>query len=115
MFSKIKEIFFGKPVVAEAPYKVETPPVVAVGEPPATVVIVEGAGKVEAVPAWHTAPAEGSKLAENSLDVNHDGKVNLADIKELVSKPAKAKKPAAKKAAPVKKAAKAKTPRSKKA
>ena len=46
MFSKIKEIFFGKPVVAEAPYKVETPSVVAVGEPPATVVVVEGAGTV---------------------------------------------------------------------
>jgi hypothetical protein len=45
MFSKIKEIFFGKPVVAEAPYKVETSSVVALGEPPATVV-VEGAGVV---------------------------------------------------------------------
>jgi hypothetical protein len=112
MFNKIKEIFFGKPVVAEAPYKVETPPVV---EPPATVVIAEGVGKVGVSPAWHTAPAEGSKLAENSLDVNHDGKVNLADIKELVTGTTKAKKPAAKKAAPVKQAAKAKTPRSKKA
>lgn len=49
MFNKIKEIFFGKPVVAEAPYKVETPPVVevAVVESPVTVLIAEGAGKVE--------------------------------------------------------------------
>lgn len=37
-------------------------------------------------PAWHTAPAEGSKLAENPLDVNHDGKVNLADVVEAVKK-----------------------------
>lgn len=31
----------------EAPYKVEAPSVVAVGEPPATVVVVEGAGAIE--------------------------------------------------------------------
>lgn len=36
--------------------------------------------------SWHTAPPEGSKLAENVLDVNHDGKVNLEDVKEVVKK-----------------------------
>lgn len=51
MFKAIKEFFTGKPVVqepvVEAPYKVEVQPqVIAVGEPPATVV-VEGAGVVE--------------------------------------------------------------------
>lgn len=40
----------------------------------------------QTTPAWHTAPAEGSKLAENPLDVNHDGKVNLADVVEAVKK-----------------------------
>ena len=39
----------------EVPYKVEAPTVVALGEPPATVVVVEGAGAVE-VPA--EVPAE---------------------------------------------------------
>lgn len=76
-------------------------------------------------PAWHTAPAEGSKLAENTLDVNHDGKVDLEDVKEVVKKargkstPAAAKKAPAKKVAAKKqqfekKPAAAKTPRAKK-
>ena len=53
MFSFLKKLFGfgGTPVAEVAPYKVETPVVVALGEPPATVVIpVEGAGAVE-VPA----------------------------------------------------------------
>lgn len=57
----------------EVPYKVETPTIVAVGEPPATVVVVEGAGAVE-VPA--EAPAK----------------------KPRAKKPAAEKKPRAKKA-----------------
>ncbi len=68
--------------------KQENNGITAVGEPPATVA-VEGAGPV----SWHTAPPAGSKLAENTLDVNHDGKVNLQDVKEAVKKVrAKAKK-----------------------
>ncbi len=39
-----------------------------------------------AAPAWHTAPAEGTPLADNVLDVNKDGKVNLEDVKEAVKK-----------------------------
>lgn len=39
-----------------------------------------------AQPSWHTAPAEGSALAANVLDVNQDGKVNLEDVKEAVKK-----------------------------
>jgi hypothetical protein len=53
MFSFLKKLFGSKPTEssAEAPYKVEAPTFVAVGEPPATVVVpVEGAGAVE-VPA----------------------------------------------------------------
>jgi len=52
MFSFLKKLFGfgGTPVAEVAPYKVETPSVVAFGEPPATVVVVEGAGAVE-VPA----------------------------------------------------------------
>lgn len=39
-------------------------------------------------PAWHTAPPEGTKpvTIENPLDINHDGKVDLADVKEAVKK-----------------------------
>lgn len=116
--------FLKEPTVeTKAPYKVETPvPAQDVAPQP---LAVDGAGTV--TPAWHTAPAEGSALAENVLDVNHDGKVNLEDVKEIVKKTrkprapkaeAKAEKPAAKKAAPKKAAAmkaKPKTPRSKKA
>jgi hypothetical protein len=53
MIGFLKSLFSGKKAeTQEAPYKVETPvvdtPVVtAVGEPPATVVAVEGAGAVE--------------------------------------------------------------------
>lgn len=47
MLSFLKKLFgFGSAPVADAPYKVETPSIVALGEPPATVV-VEGAGAVE--------------------------------------------------------------------
>lgn len=53
---------------AAAPYKVETPP-----------------ANTE-TPAWHTAPAAGSELAKNTLDVNNDGKVNLQDAVEVVKK-----------------------------
>ena len=81
--------FYVKPT---APVKTEQ--VQAVGEPPATVV-VEGGGVV----SWHTAPPEGSALAANTLDVNHDGKVDLEDVKEVVKKVRGAKKPAAKKPA----------------
>ena len=48
--------------------KSENTGITAVGEPPATVA-VEGAGAV----SWHTAPPAGSALAQNTLDVNHDG------------------------------------------
>ena len=108
-----------------APYKVETPNLVSLGEPPSTVVAVNGqiTDAVTQQPAWHTAPAAGTPLAENSLDVNHDGKVDLDDIKEVITKKPrkprtpKAEKPAAKKAAPKKAAAMkaTKKPRSKKA
>ena len=59
MFKAIKEFFTGKPAQVEtsaavAEYKVEAPVVTAVGEPPATVVAVEGAGAV-AIPAKKTA------------------------------------------------------------
>ena len=103
---------------AQAPYKVETPAVNAktgdVVEPNPTTT------------SWHTAPPADTKpvtvetvvhaveaKVESVLDVNHDGKVTLADVKEAVKKVRKprtpkaepAKKPAVKKAAPVKKAA----------
>ncbi len=42
--------------------------------------------EVTTQPSWHTAPAEGSPLATNVLDVNQDGKVNLEDVKEAVKK-----------------------------
>lgn len=68
---------------AQAPYKVEAPV-----KPQITDAVTQQ-------PAWHTAPAEGSKLAENVFDVNHDGKVNFDDVKEAVKKTkAKAKKAA---------------------
>lgn len=102
---------------------------------------VEGAGKVEiptpvSAPAWHTAPPQETKpvtvesVAVAALDVNHDGKVNLEDVKEVVKKvrkprapkvgetAAKSAKAADKKAAPKKVAAikaKPKATRSKKA
>jgi hypothetical protein len=51
MLSFLKKLFgFGSTPAAEAPYKVEAPTIVALGEPPATVVVVEGAGAVEVVP-----------------------------------------------------------------
>ena len=42
----------------------------------------------ESTPAWHTAPPEGTKPVElhNPLDVNHDGKVDMQDVKEAVKK-----------------------------
>lgn len=62
MFSFLKKLFGVKPAdaAAEAPYKVEAPTVVALGEPPATVVIVEGAGAVE-VPAEKPAKKPRAK------------------------------------------------------
>ena len=47
MIGLLKKLFGAKPAeaTAEVPYKVEVP--TAVGEPPATVVAVEGAGAVE--------------------------------------------------------------------
>ncbi len=71
-----RNVYISKPET-----KSEDKGIVAVGEPPATVA-VDGAGSV----SWHTAPPEGSKLAENTLDVNHDGKVDLQDVKEAVKK-----------------------------
>ncbi len=68
-------------VSSKPEYLSENKGIVASGEPPATVV-AEGAGSV----SWHTAPPAGSKLAENTLDVNHDGKVDLQDVKEAVKK-----------------------------
>jgi hypothetical protein len=61
MIKFIKSFFSKKEeVVAEVPYKVEVAPVVvALGEPPATVV-VEGAGTVEVAPA---KPAKAKKPA----------------------------------------------------
>lgn len=61
MLSFLKKLFgFGStPAVEVAPYKVEAPRFIAVGEPPATVVIpLEGAGAVEvkAAPKKKTAP-----------------------------------------------------------
>ena len=50
----------------EAPYKVETPE----------------------QPSWHTAPAENIKpvTLTDVLDVNKDGKVDMADVKAAVTK-----------------------------
>ncbi len=78
----------------DAPYKVEAPD--------------------ESAPAWHTAPPGDTKpvtvesVAVAALDVNHDGKVNLEDVKEAVKKvrKPKAEKAAVKKAADKKPAAK---------
>jgi hypothetical protein len=91
--------------VAEAPYKVETPTVTPLGEPPVTIV-VEGAGavavveevKVEVTPVVE-APAKAPRKPR-------------APKTETVAKPA-AKKAAPKKAAAIK--AKPRTTRSKKA
>jgi len=61
-FSKketVAEVAPASEVNAEAPYKVEAPSVMAVGEPPATVVVpVEGAGLVEIPAAKKKAPAK---------------------------------------------------------
>lgn len=98
----------------QAPYKVETP---IVNNKTGDIVSPQITDSVtQSNPAWHTAPAAGSKLAENSLDINHDGKVDLKDVVEAVKKVRKprtpkaevAAKPAAKKAA-TKKAAAAKS------
>lgn len=63
---------------AAVPYKVEAP------QPEADPRVTEMAASQ--TPAWHTAPAEGSELAKNTLDVNNDGKVNLQDAVEVVKK-----------------------------
>lgn len=98
-----------------APYKVETPPVNN-----------KTGDTVEPNPAttsWHTAPPENTKpvtvesVAIAALDVNHDGKVDLADVKEAVKKVRKPRTPKAE--APAKpakeKAAKPKKPAAMKA
>lgn len=83
-------VFFRDPLASKqeepAPYKVETPPEHV--NPQITDAVTQQ-------PAWHTAPAEGTKLAENSLDVNHDGKVDLADVVEVVKKTTRRVKKAA--------------------
>ena len=91
MLSFLKKLFgFNSAPVAEAPYKVEAPSVVAVGEPPATVaVVVEGAGAVEVVP-----------VADATVPV-------VAEKKPRAKKPAAEKKPAAPKTPRAKKAPKA--------
>ncbi len=84
MLSFLKKLFgFGSAPATEAPYKVEVTQhgIVALGEPPATVVIpVEGAGAVEVVP-----------VADATVPV-------VAAKKPRAKKPAAEKKPRAKKA-----------------
>ena len=92
--------------LAEAPYKVETPTVTAVGEPPATVV-VEGAGLVTI--AEEVKVVEAPVVAEAPAKAPRKPRAPKA---ETVAKPA-AKKAAPKKAAAIK--ATPKTTRSKKA
>jgi hypothetical protein len=88
MFKSIKEFFFGKPVEVEAKYKVEAPTIVALGEPPATVVVVEGAGKVE-------VPAQSADSMCCGIEgCTHD----TAPAKKAPAKKPAAKKPAAAKA-----------------
>ncbi len=84
MLSFLKKLFgFGSTPAPEAPYKVEVTKngIVALGEPPATVVIpVEGAGAVEVVPVT-------------------DATVPVVAVKKpRAKKPAAEKKPRAKKA-----------------
>ncbi len=57
------------------------------------------AGDIAPQPAWHTAPPKETKpvtvesVAVAALDVNHDGKVNLDDVKEAVKKVRKPRAP----------------------
>ncbi len=85
MLSFLKKLFgFGSTPAPEAPYKVEVTKngIVALGEPPATVVIpVEGAGAVEVVP-----------VTDATVPVTAPAK------KPRAKKPAAEKKPRAKKA-----------------
>lgn len=77
MIRFFKSLFSKKPVEPQAPYKVESPEtIIAVGEPPATVVIAEGAGIVEA-----TAPAKKPR------------KPRAPKAEVVAEKPAKAKAP----------------------
>ena len=88
-----------------APYKVETP--VALGEPPATVVVAEGAGVVET-----SAPSVNDQITDAVTQAAAPAK------KPRKPRAPKAEKPAAKKAAPKKAAAikaKPKATKSKKA
>lgn len=64
---------FDAPYKVEAPKEAETPAATSASTP---------------APAWHTAPPEGTKPLPipNPLDVNHDGKVNMEDVKEAVKK-----------------------------
>jgi hypothetical protein len=71
MFKAIKEFFTGKPAVVEtsvpvAEYKVEAPVVIAVGEPPATVVTVEGVGAVSIPAAPAKKPAAKKPAAKKA-------------------------------------------------
>ena len=86
--------------VAEAPYKVETPTVTAQGEPPATVVTVEGAGAVtiEEVKVEVTPVVEAPVVAEAPAKKPRKPRAPKAEAKPVA-------KPAAKKAAPKKAAA----------
>lgn len=72
--------FLRTPANTVAPKTEETPKQETTETTPAPV------AENTAPPAWHTAPAEGTALAENVLDVNKDGKVNLEDVKEAVKK-----------------------------
>jgi len=89
--------------VAEAPYKVETPTVTPLGEPPATVV-VEGAGTVavtEEVKVEVAPVAEAPVVAEAPAKKPRKPRAPKAEAKPA----AKTVAPAAKKAAPKKAAA----------
>jgi len=82
---KFIKSFFKKKEEAVAPYKVETP--VAVGEPPATIV-VEGVGLVDIAPVAETAPAKKPRNPRKP-------KTEKATKAMVESIPAPAKKPRA--------------------
>lgn len=89
MFSFLKKLFGVKSAdaVTEAPYKVEAPTVVALGEPPATVVVPVSMADV---PATVTLAVEGAGAVE--VPAEKPAK------KPRAKKPAGEKKPRAKKA-----------------
>lgn len=91
MLSFLKKLFgFGSAPVTEAPYKVEAPSVVALGEPPATVVVVQPEPATTPIPLV----VEGAGVVEVPA--------------EKPAKKPRAKKPAAEKKPRAKKAPKAK-------